>query len=170
MLREPQKGQPITADWGREVVKAIRENVVIGGKGIRVAAGPSGVVISAVPDNTPAPRAAAGGHPRPFDLTVEDGFVKLSNAFIQIGDGLHNGGLGVQLQTALPPGPQDLYLMIQRTGTGGGAAVTLSLAWAAAGGRPDTADGMLFPVALYRLDAAGKVLCDYRGMAAVMYA
>jgi len=163
MLREPQKGHPITADWGREVVKAVRGNVVIGGQGIRVTAGPNGVIISAVPGGTRATRAAGTAYPRPFDIRVEGALVKLSDAYIQIGDELVGGGS--ELQAALPGTTSVLHLMIKRVP----GFTELSLAYSAPSGRPDTMDGLMFPVALYLLESTGKVLCDLRGSNAVMY-
>ena len=164
MLREPQKGQPITADWGREVVQELRRRRVFGGQGVRVTEGPDGVMVSTVPQDMPAPRAADGGHPRAFDMKVEDGLVKVSNTYVQVGDEL--AGNGAWLQIALSQSQNVLYAMIQRSS---GGSVSISLAYAALGSKPETMDGLLFPVALYVIDSAGKVLCDLRGSNAVMY-
>jgi len=45
----------------------------------------------------------------------------------------------------------------------------VQFAYATASNVPSTMDGILFPVALYLLTAAGQVLLDMRGTAVVMY-
>lgn len=48
-LKEPAKGDRITADWARELVKAIRSLRLQQGPGIRLSRTPEGTTISAVP-------------------------------------------------------------------------------------------------------------------------
>jgi len=88
--------------------------------------------------------------------------VKLSDTTVQIGDRLvaltASGGGG---QIPLPGGTSVLYAMVRVSGPGS-ASYTLAY-------DPVTSGGLDFPVPLYRLDSAGRVLCDYRGVNVVMY-
>ncbi|MCL2464717.1 MAG: hypothetical protein FWF28_06585 [Micrococcales bacterium] len=156
MLREPQKGQPVTADWAREVVRAVRRNTVIAGEGLRIFSGDAGTTVSLMPQRRqPGAAAPAGGYPRPFDIGVEAGVVRVSNVVWQAGDGVRTGADG---QIGLPGSPSVLYALIP-TGSG---AVGFSYS-------PGTSGGQFFPLALYRLDVDGSVLLDLRGSQVVMY-
>ena len=158
MLREPQKGQALTADWGISIVRALRKQRVIEGLGIRVTGGPNGVIISVIPQNTPPSRpGASGGYPRPFDISMADGQVVISNLYYQVGD-VVKSAVGT-LQTALPGSASVLYVLLPTTNNG-----QLQLAYDA-----NTMGGLFFPVALYRLGATGEVLLDMRGSQIVMY-
>ena len=58
-LREPQRGDRITADWARELVKAVRAMRLFAGPGIR---------LTETPDGTTVSLAGAGANgPRPKD-------------------------------------------------------------------------------------------------------
>ncbi len=64
-LREPAKGDRITADWAREVVRAIRSLRLQQGPGIRLSRTPEGTTISAAPSAATTggsiPGAGSGG-------------------------------------------------------------------------------------------------------------
>ena len=59
-LREPAKGDRITADWARELVKAVRAMRLQQGPGIRLTRTPEGTTISAVPSAATAGGSAPG--------------------------------------------------------------------------------------------------------------
>jgi len=72
MLREPQSGQPVSADWGREIVKAVRERTIVSGEGIRATQSPGGTVVSIVPQYHRVPRASADAEFLfPFKLQIK---------------------------------------------------------------------------------------------------
>lgn len=50
-LKEPTKGTPIDADWGKEVVKAIKSLSPVAGNGIMIDHGPNGTKITSTSDS-----------------------------------------------------------------------------------------------------------------------
>ena len=58
-LREPQRGDRITADWARELVKAVRSMRLFAGPGIRLTETPDGTTVSLA--------GSGAGGPRPKD-------------------------------------------------------------------------------------------------------
>jgi hypothetical protein len=161
-MRNPQRGQPATADWGIEVVAEVNRNRPIAGLGIRATVGPNGTVLSLEQRDTP-PRPADGtGYPRPFGISFEGGMIRVSDPVCQIGDELvilSSQGDTVQV----PANGGYLYAMINASNK----RVTY-ITVAGASGKPDTMDGLLFPVVLYRFNAGGAVALDLRGCAIVM--
>lgn len=47
--KEPMRGDPLDANWGRAVARALRSQRVSGGPGIRASQGPDGTTISLAP-------------------------------------------------------------------------------------------------------------------------
>ncbi|MBQ6924481.1 MAG: hypothetical protein IJQ73_07565 [Kiritimatiellae bacterium] len=64
-LREPSKGDRITADWARELVKAVRSMRLFAGPGIRLTETPDGTTVSV--------NAAGGGFSAPAKPTEHFG-------------------------------------------------------------------------------------------------
>lgn len=64
-LREPNKGDRITADWARELVKAVRSMRLFAGPGIRLTETPDGTTVSV--------NAAGGGFSAPAKPTEHFG-------------------------------------------------------------------------------------------------
>lgn len=157
--RYPQSGQPVTADWARELVDFIRSAQPLPGLGIRCTGGPNGTVLSTVPVTT-APRASSGEQsPRQFDIAFSDGLITVTNVYYQIGDRLVGNLAAAQVQA--PDGIKVMYAMINT------ASDQVSFAFGAIPGTsplftPDTMDGLLRPVALYVLNGS-SIVCDLRG-------
>lgn len=62
-MREPSRKDPISADWGRELVRTARRGVLSAGVGVRTMQGYGGQVVSKVrPEQVLIPR----GHPFPY--------------------------------------------------------------------------------------------------------
>lgn len=66
MIRDPQKGDRLTADWARGLVRALRRCRVTAGHGLRLTETPNGAVISLAQPLSPGRRPDQ--RPRPFDL------------------------------------------------------------------------------------------------------
>ena len=165
-VRTPQRGQPVTAEWARAVVAAINANRVTAGEGLRETGGPNGKVLSLAPVRRAVTQGAApaAGYPRPFDIGVADGMARVSNAIFQLGD-VVLGSAGGPREIELPGSASTLYALLTVVNSGGAPVMTdWQLSYS-----PGPAGGGAFPLALYRLSAAGEVLVDLRGSAVVMY-
>ena len=72
-LREPAKGDRITADWARELVRAVRSLRLSAGPGIKLTRTPEGTTISAAPaPSTESPRTEAIHFGDAEDATAQD--------------------------------------------------------------------------------------------------
>ena len=74
MIRELQKGDRLTADFIRDLVREVRRNRVAAGPGLRLTGTPEGSVISLAP-HCSSPRSASGMMPPQWriNLTVDSG-------------------------------------------------------------------------------------------------
>lgn len=68
--KEPMPGDPLDADWGRAVARALRSQRVSAGPGLRASQGPDGTTLSLAPE-----RGAGASHTGavPLVATVEVG-------------------------------------------------------------------------------------------------
>ncbi len=69
--KEPMPGDPLDADWGRAVARALRSQRVSAGPGLRASQGPDGTTLSLAPARG-AKKAAAMAVPCPqWRITAE---------------------------------------------------------------------------------------------------
>ena len=69
--REPRRGDPLDADWGRAVARALRSQRVSSGPGLRVSSGPDGTTISRAPGRGAKKEAAMAAICPQWRITAE---------------------------------------------------------------------------------------------------
>lgn len=72
-VREPVKGEPIRADFGRDICRALRAARVIAGSGVRVDHGPAGQRVTLLSARSATSSASAQLDPWHLEITLEGG-------------------------------------------------------------------------------------------------
>lgn len=155
-LIEPKKDDDVTADFMREVVRAIRMITPKQGVGIKLLETSDGTVVAL--SNISNRSLSPVTYPKAFDLAQgSGGSLKLVNCYFQIGSSYYNS----TTEPEFIPASGSVCVIIN-TSTG-----EITAAMNAVFNR-ETPE--LLPVRLYVIDATGEVLCDCRGSQVVVYA
>jgi hypothetical protein len=150
----------VKGDDLREVVLAVIENNVTAGIGLIEKQTPHGKIISLKPlGSVSRPTQAQLASPRTFDLAAGTaGKLKLVRCYYQ----LSNKFVYSSSQPEFTPAAGTVYAVIDTSVEAGSVTAVMNFSY-------DSGTPELFPIALYKLDEAGTVLCDLRGSQVVIH-
>jgi hypothetical protein len=122
-MKDLQKGDRLTADWLRDLIREVRRNRVVAGHGLRASQTPQGQVVSLERPRGPAALLPAGW---PFGRGFAWGIVSISGAAVTIAQGTFEEGAtyGVAGETSITITGLGQYIGLQCVRASGVCTIT----------------------------------------------